>query len=165
MFLTFHLGEGGRNSFIVVPINALWFDEQRLLSFVWYSFFAFEKNVNFPIDSDAKTWKGCHSAKQWDKIWTTYRNENFSSGSEKRYCTVLERQNRKCVFSETHKLRIKNWARQKTRESLTTLRCVAMKGAIAWSRRTVKAFFPLVQCIDRTRLSSTPQELSLGPSD
>ena len=48
-------------------------------------------------------------------------------------------------ISETHKLRRKTWARQESRDSLTTLSSVPIKEAITWWSRLVKVFFALVQ--------------------
>lgn len=88
------------------------------------------------------------------------------SGPEKRDSTVVgdKTENVFLMFSETHKLRRKNWARQDTRGSVTTLRCVAMQGASAWSRRALTLFFLWSSGGELCRAIS-PEKLSLGPSD
>ena len=89
----------------------------------------------------------------------------LKSGPEKRDSTVVgdKTENVFLMFSETHKLRRKNLTGQDTRESVTTLRCVAMQGAIAWSRRALKFFF-LWSSGELCRTIS-PEKLFLGPSD
>ena len=102
---------------------------------------------------------------QTDKIWTTYRNQYFSSGPEKRDSTVLVRQKRKSslTFSETPQLRRKNWARQDTRESLTTLElCGYERGhcLIEEGCKSLFFFFFFGHC--RIRMGHYPSKTVLG---